>query len=553
MTTLSLDQRRGRQRLLRDLTARDPRHMIARGLLIGDTVAGISFALGLAGGVAAIATGGRVWTWLLLALAAGIARGSLATLSQRIGSDLAADAKIALRTRVTAAAINQSVGGARTSGELACTIVDEVEAVDGHIARFAPIRTAATLSPLIVLAAVALASPVSALILIGTLAPLIAALILAGGAAAERSRQQFGALARLSGLFSDRLRALPLLLAYRATDRERVRLGQAADEVAVRTMGVLRVAFLSAGALEFFAALSVALVAVYAGFNVLGLLPFTPPEQLDLFRAFLVLALAPEFYLPFRRLASAYHDKQAAETAADRLLALEADAEPVRPLEVHSAPALAFDQVSLRHGSADADAVSALSFHVEPGETVALLGASGSGKSSLLGALVGTVPVREGTIRIDGRALESGLAVAGSAAWAGQAPLLVPGTIADNIALACPCSPREAVADAAEAAGLAELLRCRAQGLDSLLDGRGSGLSGGERRRIGLARALLSEAPLLLLDEPTAHLDAEAEAGLTTAILHACRGRTAIIATHSETLAAQADRIIRLERRYEAA
>jgi ATP-binding cassette subfamily C protein CydD len=385
------------------------------------------------------------------------------------------------------------------------------------------------------------------------LAPLIAALILAGGAAAERSRQQFGALARLSGLFSDRLRALPLLLAYRATDRERVRLGQAADEVAARTMGVLRVAFLSAGALEFFAALSVALVAVYAGFNVLGLLPFTPPEQLDLFRAFLVLALAPEFYLPLRRLASAYHDKQAAETAVDRLLALEADAKPAQPLEVPSAPALAFDQVSLRHGGADADAVSALSFDVEPGEIVALLGASGSGKSSLLGALVGTVPVREGTIRINGRALEDGLAVAGSAAWAGQAPLLVPGTIAENIALACPCSSREAVAEAAEAAGLAGLLRRRAQGLESLLDGRGGGLSGGERRRIGLARALLSDAPLLLLDEPTAHLDAEAEAELTAAILRACRGRTAIIATHSERLANQADRIIRLELHHEAA
>lgn len=553
MTTLSIDQRRGRRRLLSELTAGDPRRAIAQALLIGDTVAGIGFALALAGGIAAIASGSAVSAWLLLALASGIARAALATLSQRVGADLAADAKMALRTRVTASVIAQPVGGARTGGELAGAIVDEVEAVDGHIARFAPVRVAATLSPLIVLAAVALASPVSALIMVGTLAPLVAALILAGGAAAERSRRQFGALARLSGLFSDRLRALPLLLACRAIDRERARLAEAADDVAARTMGVLRVAFLSTGALEFFAALAVALVAVYAGFNVLGLLPFTPPERLDLFRAFLVLALAPEFYLPLRRLAAAYHDKQAGETAADRLLALNAAARPVEPLDVRTAPSLDFDQVSLRHDGADADAVSALSFRLAPGETVALLGPSGSGKSSVLGALVGIVPVRAGMIRIDGKPLGDGLSVAGSAAWAGQAPLLVPGTIAENIALASPRSSREAIAAAADAAGLGDLLRRRAEGLDTVLDARGGGLSGGERRRIGLARALLADAPLLLLDEPTAHLDAAAEADLVGAILRACRGRTAIIATHSEALAGRADRIIRLERRHDAA
>lgn len=553
MASIPIDQRRARRHLLGGLTTHDSRRLLSHALLIGDALAGVAFALGLAGGIAAIASGDAVWTWLLLALAAGVMRGAFTTLAQRIGANLSAEAKVALRSRATAAAITQPLGGTRTSGELAAAIVDEVEAVDGHVARFASIRMAATWSPMIILVAVAVASPVAALILAATLVPLIAALILAGGAAAERSRRQFGAIARLSGLFSDRLRALPLLLAYLATEREQMRLRRASDEVAARTMGVLRVAFLSAGALEFFAALSVALVAVYAGFNVLGLLPFTPPEQLDLFRAFLVLALAPEFYLPLQRLAAAYHDKQAAETAADRLLALECDSLAVQPLAIISPPSITFDRVSLRHVGAEIDAVSDVSFRIEPGEIVALTGPSGSGKSSLLSALVGLAPVTTGTIRVNENLLDGPRAIAGSAAWAGQAPLIVPGSIAENIALSNRNAPAQAIRSAAEAAGLEPLLRRRSEGLDSILDARGSGLSGGERRRIGLARALLSDAPLLLLDEPTAHLDREAEAELTNTIVRACHGRTAIIATHSEALAARADRIIRLELAHEPA
>lgn len=553
MASLSIDQRRARRHLLGGLTAHDPRRLLSHALLVADAVAGIAFALGLAGGIAAIASGEAIWAWLLMALAAGVGRGALTTLSQRVGADLSADARVALRSRVTTAAITQPPGGTRTSGALAAAIVDEAEAVDGHVARFASIRMAATLSPMIVLAAVAVASPIAALILAGTLVPLIAALILAGGAAAERSRRQFGAIARLSGLFSDRMRALPLLLAYRATDREQRHLGAAADEVAARTMGVLRVAFLSAGALEFFAALSVALVAVYAGFNVLGLLPFTPPERLDLFRAFLVLALAPEFYLPLRRLAAAYHDKQAAETAADRLLSLEAEALPVEPLAIGYPPSITFDHVSLRHPGAEINAVSNVDFRAKPGEIVALVGPSGSGKSSLLGALVGLVPATQGVIRVDKDEIDGSRSIAGSAAWAGQASLIVPGTIAENIALSTPDAPALAIRNAAEAAGLEPLLQRRSEGLNTILDARGSGLSGGERRRIGLARALLADAPLLLLDEPTAHLDPDAEAALIDTIVRACRGRTAIIATHSEALAGRADRIIRLRNRHEPA
>lgn len=549
MTSTALVDRRARQQMLRQIVGGDRRRLVATALLIGDTVAGVGFAAGLASAVAAIA-GDEAWLgWAVLALIAGIARGTFAMHAQQVGASLAADAKTRLRRRVTAAAVSQPLAGTRSSGEIATSIVDEVEALDGYVARFSPIRTAAGLSPLIVLCAVALLSLVAALILVGTLVPLVAALILAGTAAADRSRQQFAATARLSGLFADRLRALPLLLAFQATGREGETLSWAADDVASRTMRVLKVAFLSTGALEFFAALSVALVAVYAGFNVLRLLPFTPPEQLDLFSAFFVLALAPEFYLPLRRLAAAYHDKQAAETAADRIVALERDARPsaLRPLA--EPPRVSFDEVTLRYDGSDMDAIAAVSFSVEPGESIALMGASGSGKSSILGALVGLVPRREGALAIDGHVLDNGTSLAGAVAWVGQAPLIVPGTLADNIRLARPDASRAEIAEAASAAGLSAVIASRPGGLDAVIGARAGGLSGGERRRMGLARALLSRAPLLLLDEPTAHLDDDAEAELIPVIARACRGRTAIIATHSAALTCVADRVIRLEDR----
>ncbi len=228
--------------------------------------------------------------------------------------------------------------------------VDAVETIDGYVARFLPARRAAGLVPLLVLVAVAIASPVSAAILVATLVPFIVVMALAGGAAADESRRQFSALSRLSGLFADRVRALPVVLAFQAEQNEAARLATAAEALRRRTMGVLRVAFVSSAGLEFFAALSVALVAVYAGFNLLGLLPFPSPEKLDLGRAFFVLALAPEFYAPMRRLAAAYHDQQAAETAADRLMALETPPHPASAMPPFAtAPGIRFEAVTVRY------------------------------------------------------------------------------------------------------------------------------------------------------------------------------------------------------------
>ena len=525
------------------------RNQAAAGLLGLDGVAAIGFAGAVAGGLTALPGGLRdAAPWLALGLVAALARGGCVWGWMRIGAAASARARSALRRQVVMACLGLPPGDRPPVGEMMTVAVDAVETIDGYVARFLPARRAAGPVPLLVLVAVAIASPISAAILAGTLLPFIVVMALAGGAAADESRRQFFALARLSGLFADRVRALPVVLAFQAEQGEVARLAAAAEALRRRTMGVLRVAFISSAGLEFFAALSVALVAVYAGFNLLHLLPFPSPEQLGLGRAFFVLALAPEFYAPMRRLAAAYHDQQAAETAADQLMALETPPHPAPALTPFAtAPGIRFDAVTVRYPGEDRPALKDFTFEAAPGEIVVLLGPSGSGKTTALSLLLGLVPFGGGEVWIDELALSELGSVARSAAWMGQAPVIVPGSIAENIALSRRDAPAAEIAAVAEWVGLCTMLRNRPGGLEALVDERGSGLSGGERRRIALARALLKPASILLLDEPTAHLDAASEAALIDAIRRAARGRTTIIATHSEALAAIADRVVHLE------
>ncbi len=525
------------------------RNRAAAGLLVLDGAGAIGFAGALAGALSALPRGiAAASPWLALGMMAALARGLCGWGCTRLGARASRLARTALRRRAVVASLGLPPAGRPAVGELMAVAVDAVETLDGYVARFLPARQAAMLVPLLVLSATALDSPACAAILAATFVPFVVLMALAGGAAADESRQQFTALSRLSGLFADRVRALPVILAFQAEDREASRLGAAADELRRRTMAVLRVAFVSSAGLEFFAALSVALVAVYAGFNLLGLLPFPAPDHLDLARAVFVLALAPEFYAPMRRLAAAYHDRQAAESAADRIMALEAQARPPQRAlpALAKAPRIHFHGVTVRYPGQDRPVLDELEFEAAPGSIVALLGPSGSGKTTVLNLLLGLAPLAGGEVWIDGLALTGVGSLAAAVAWMGQSPLIVPGSIADNIALSRRDALPAEITAAADRAGLCAMLARRAGGLDATLDERGGGLSGGERRRIALARALLKPAPILLLDEPTAHLDAVAEAALIEAIQRAAQGRTTIIATHSERLAAIAHQVVRL-------
>jgi ATP-binding cassette subfamily C protein CydD len=510
---------------------------------LADVVGAAGFAAGLAFGVDALTRSlDEALPFLALALVSALARGFLAAKATRAGAEAAARAKAHARREAAAALL---APGAPRGGAAVTAVMEGVEALDGHFSRFAPARTASAIAPLLLIGLTALASPVCAGIQLFTLLPFIAAMALAGMAAADASRRQFLALERLSTLFLDRVRTLPVVLAFQAEGRVTSGLAGAAHDLSKRTQAVLRVAFFSSAALEFFAALSVALVAVYCGFNLLRLLPFPVPEALDLKRAFFALALAPEVYAPMRRLAAAYHDRQAAESAALTLARLPVAVPAAASLDLPSAPQIRFEAAGVTYAGGEAAVFEDFDLVAPAGKITALLGPSGCGKTTLLNLLTGLAPLSAGEVRVGQAQLSQAGAFAVDLAWAGQSPLLLKGSLADNLALARPGATRDELEAAARRAGLSDLLDRRG-GLDAALDERGGGLSGGERRRLGIARALLKPAPILLLDEPTADLDAAAEAAMIAAIREASAGRTTLIATHSEALAAVADHVVRL-------
>lgn len=489
------------------------------------------FAAGIALAVSSLATGdGLPLATILMILAGGAIRAGAAllvhTTAIRTAQRVVADWRARLFPRLLAGRLARPL----LTGENAALAIDHMATIEAYQARFRPARTASAVTPLLVAAIVAFASWVSAAILAFTLIPFAFGMILAGTAARRASERQLAALAQLSGLFVDRIRTLPIIRHFGAEDRITRQVGVATREVADRTIAVLRVAFLSGAVLEFFAALSVALVAVYCGFSLLGLLPFPAPEKLSLGQAFFALAMAPEFYLPMRRLAAAYHEKQLGDAATTALAEIEVEA---------PAPAAAARFDGLRIADLTIQwpnlHIGPVSFRIAPADFVALTGPTGSGKSSLLAAIAGQIAPTAGTVATSG----GGALDPADIAWAAQTPLLLPSTLAENIALARPDASAEQIAEVSSRVGLDAVLSARG-GLELALDHRGSGLSGGERRRIGLARAILSGRPLLLCDEPTADLDPESAAEIIALLRTLSRERAVLVVTHDPAVTAAA-------------
>lgn len=493
---------------------------------LGDALGAALVAAGLALGVGVVAglAGFPPWAAFALLLAGGAVR----ALAQVLAADLGMAAAHRVKANARAQhwrALLEAPPGTQLSGEAVAHAVDIVEMLEGHEARFRPLRSAAVAAPLLVAVLVAFASPVSAAILIFTLPPFAAGMALAGTAAKAAAERQLGAIRHLNGLFLDRLRAMPEIRHFRAEDRVLKQLAQAGDEVASRTLATLKIAFFSGGVIEFFAAIAVALMAIYAGFNLLGILPFPIPEKLGLAAAFFALAMAPEFYLPMRRVAAAYHDKQLGEAAIAALA--EVPATPVKIATARYAGVSATALLTRHPGGPD---IGPVSFWLGEMGLLAITGPTGSGKSTLLAALAG---------RLEAETLQWTAGAPPAVGWAGQRPLILAGSLASNIALAAEGATKAATEGAAKAACLDQLLLNR--GLDAEIDWVGSGLSGGERRRIGVARALLSGRQLLLLDEPTADLDAETATRLRANLYELSRSRALIVATHDMALAALAD------------
>ncbi|MCJ2183874.1 ATP-binding cassette domain-containing protein [Novosphingobium sp. 1949] len=507
-----------------------------------DIVGAALFSAGLAGGVSALVAHQTTLPWLAALASGAVLRAGSVGLVHTLAMPIAQRDANVWRTNIMAHLLGGRLDRPLTAGASAALAVDHVHAIEEHGARFLPARISAVFGPLFAIGLIALASWVCALILLGTLIPFIIGMIFAGTAARRASERQLEALTALSGLFVDRIRHLPLIRHFAAQERIARQVESATHDVAQRTVAVLRAAFLSSAVLEFFSAIAVALVAVYCGFALLGLLPFTPPEPLTLARAFFALAMAPEVYLPMRRLAAAYHEKQMGEAAKAAL-------EPYTPTapapNAPEAPAPAAPFTGLRVEGLtlawDALTIGPLTFALDAQGLVALTGPTGSGKTSTLAAIAGQIAPAAGAI-LDSRGAPLDPA---HIAWAAQRPLLLPATLRENIALAAPGATDAAILAVAARVGLDPVL-ARRGGLDLAIDHRGSGLSGGERRRIGLARAILSGRPLMLCDEPTADLDAASAAQITALLCDLASERALLVATHDAPLAALAQQEIAL-------
>lgn len=434
-----------------------------------------------------------------------------------------------------------------SSGTLANQWVEQVQALDGYYARFVSQQWLAVLAPLMVGAVVLWLDWLAAifLFLAAPLIPLFMALV---GMSAERLSQRHVLEAgRLAGHFLDRVRSLTTLQLFGQIPAAIKGVQGATERYREVTMRTLRVAFLSSAVLEFFASAAIAVVAMYIGFGLLGYIDYGPSAQLTLFSGLYVLLLAPEFFQPLRALAQHYHDRAAALGAADSLAGLEAAgrvsarASGARDF-AGPADKLMMEAVTLSYPGRG-DVLRSVSVSLRRGEVVALLGASGSGKSSLLHCVAGFVSPDAGGISVFGRQPDSQ-----PIAWLDQRPLLIQGSWADNLRLLAPGAGEPAMLAALDAVGLGELLAEQPAGLQTLLGEHGVGLSGGQARRLALARAWLVESDLVLLDEPTAGLDAASQEPVVAAISQlAASGRTIVMATHHAALADMADRRLTLQ------
>ncbi len=507
-----------------------------------------AFAWSAAGALAAVAAGQAFTGWVLAAAAAAVTRAALTAAEQRFGQEASLQVRAHVRSEAAGALARR--GPAFTeradTGETASALVDSVEKLDGYFGRYRPLLPVVAAGPLLLVGAAFFESWVAGAIFLVTapFLPMFMAVVGAGAAAA--SRDQLTVLRRLAGRFNDRLQALETLNAFNAAEAQAEGLETASEDFRRRTMKVLSLAFLSSAVLEFFAAIAVAGVAVYVGFALLGELPFDPGETLDLHAGAFVLILAPEVYMPLRRFSAAYHDRADADAAAESLIPFfEGDDEPTpaaRPVE--TAPEIRFEGAGCvypdgRRGLSD------LSLAAEAGKITALWGASGAGKSTALKLLMGYAPLCEGEVRLDGEPMDG--ALIGQAAWIAQRPRVFHGTLRDNITLFDPSVPDDAVRRAAEIAGVMEFAAALPDGLDTRLGERGLGLSGGQAQRLALARAFVADMPVLLLDEPTAHLDGEAERRFLEALKRVAPGRTVLIATHSPAVRRICDAVFDLD------
>ncbi|WP_166268871.1 thiol reductant ABC exporter subunit CydD [Marinobacter caseinilyticus] len=435
-----------------------------------------------------------------------------------------------------------------SAATLAREWLEHVDALHGYVARFLPQMILCIVVPLLVLTVVAWQDWLAALFLLlsAPIIPLFMALI--GMGAEKLNRDQLEMVGRLSGQFLDRVRGLTTLQLFGQADAAVETIERSSHQYRELTMKTLKVAFLSSAVLEFFASVAIAVVAMYVGFGLLGYIAFGPAPELTLFSGLFILLLAPEFFQPLRQLSQHYHDRAAALAAASRLLQRlhTAPVMPTGPAPDALQAANPAPEGSLRLSAVDVvfpdgrQGLQRIDLDIDKGQSVALTGASGGGKSTLLHLLAGFIPPTHGKVTVFGETPGSR-----PFGWLGQTAFMVEGSWADNLRLAVPAANDGDIETALRRVGLGPVLDARPAGIHSRVTEEGSGLSGGQARRLSLARVFLMDTDLVLLDEPTAGLDRATELVLINALkdLHH-QGKTLVFATHHDTLLGLADRVL---------
>ncbi|WP_432071403.1 thiol reductant ABC exporter subunit CydD [Streptomyces wuyuanensis] len=516
--------------------------VVAQAMLIAEVVVG-AFQRGL--------NAGELWNPLVLLAAVAAGRGLVAWLTELAAHRASAAVKSELRLRLLERAAQLGPGwlSGQRSGSLAAIATRGVDALDDYFARYLPQLGLAVVVPVAVLARIVTEDWVSAAVIVVTLPLIPIFMVLIGWATEARMNRQWALLSRLSGHFLDVVAGLPTLKVFGRAKAQAEAIRKITSEYRRATLKTLRIAFLSSFALELLSTLSVALVAVGIGMRLVH-------GDLDLYTGLVVLILAPEAYLPLRQVGAQYHAAAEGLSAAEeifRVLETPVRAGGTAPVPAARGVRLELDSVTVRHEGRAVPSLEAASLTVEAGETVALVGPSGVGKSTLLDAVLGFVAPAEGTVRVGAPGRKPvDLTSLDRAdwhrhiAWVPQRPYLFAGTVAENVRLARHGADDAEVLAALREAGAQDFVEALPEGVETVLGEDGAGLSAGQRQRIALARAFLADRPLLLLDEPTAALDGETEAGVVDAVRRLARGRTVLLVVHRPALLSLADRVVEL-------
>jgi ATP-binding cassette subfamily C protein CydD len=469
------------------------------------------------------------------------------------GAQIRQEVRMALLEHIFS--LGPSYTSRQSTGALASTALEHVEGLHDFYAFYLPQLALAVMIPAAILAFVFPYSWAAGTLLLVT-APLIPLfMILVGMGAESISQRHFQALARMSAYFLDVLQGLTTLKLFNRSKGEEKTIARVSKNYRLKTMAVLRVAFLSSAVLEFFSSVSIALVAVYLGMSYLGYFSFgLYGKPLSLAAGFFILLLAPDFYLPLRELGTHYHARAQAVGAAEEILkilsvplleTLSGATEWVKtdPINIQC------QDVYLAFDDGRRPALQGISFDLKAGEQVALVGASGAGKTTTLNLMLGFLQPDTGHILVNETPLTDLTADSWRKhiAWIGQHPVLFHGTIRENILLGRPEASTIDIVQAAHNARVLDFSEHLPEGLDTMVGEQALGLSRGQAQRVALARAFVKNAPILLLDEPTAGLDVENETLVIRSLKEFSRGRTVLMLTHRLANIKQADRILVLE------